>query len=153
VARASRIAGENGSCVGPVARQPIKSDEVRDHQHWHIENRDRVRGAQLARDSWKTELDGVVVVEEDVGRPHEIEGDDEEPKERTYSDREKGQQGQNSGCKVTVGGERGEASRQIGADDAGKNKDEPEEAEAVYSSDDAVRFWSAGSFVPVGVLV
>jgi hypothetical protein len=69
---ASPIAGENGSCVGPMARQPIESDEVRDHQHWHIENRDRVRGTQLARDSWKTELDGVVVVEEDVGRPHEI---------------------------------------------------------------------------------
>ena len=67
----------------------MESDEVRDHQHWHIENRDRVRGTQLARYDWKTELDGVVVVEEDVGRPHEIEGDHEEPKERTYPDREK----------------------------------------------------------------
>jgi hypothetical protein len=38
-----------------------------------------------------------------------------------------------------VGSERGEASWQI-ADDTWKDKDEPEEAEAVQSSDGAMRF-------------
>ena len=84
--------------------------------------------------------DGVVVVDEDVGRSHEIEGDDEEPEERTYPYREKRQNGQHPGCEVAVGGERGEAGGQIGADDAGKDKDEPEEAKAVQRSDDAVCF-------------
>jgi hypothetical protein len=45
--------------------------------------------------------------------------------------REKGQYGQDPGCKVAVGGEHGEASGQVGADDAWKDKNEPEEAEAV----------------------
>jgi len=61
-------------------------------------------------------------------------------KERTYPYREKGQQGQDPGCKVAVGGARGEVSRQIGADELWKEKDQPEEAEAVQSSDGALRF-------------
>jgi hypothetical protein len=31
----------------------------------------------------------MVIVEDEVGRPHEIEGDDEQPKEWTYPYREK----------------------------------------------------------------
>ena len=113
-----RTASENGSCAGPRADQPIESDEVRKHQHGYVEDRDRVGRAQLSRDRWKAELDGVVVGKEDVGRPREIERDDEEPKQRTYSDREKGQQGENSGCEVTIGGECGKPGRQMAADDA-----------------------------------
>jgi hypothetical protein len=83
---------------------------VRDHEHWHVDDRYCISCALLPRQRRKTNLDGVVVVEDDVDRSHEIEGDDEQPKERTYSYREKGQYGQNPGCKVAVGGERGEAS-------------------------------------------
>ena len=43
-------------------------------------------------------------------------------------------------AKSPVGGERGEAGGQIGADDAWKNEDQPEEAEAVQSRDGALRF-------------
>jgi len=49
---------------------------VRDHQHWHIDDRNHVCGAQLPRQRRKTCLDGVVIVEEDVRRPNKIEGDD-----------------------------------------------------------------------------
>src|ERR1700682_1582311 len=41
---------------------------------------------------------------------------------------------------VDVGGEGGEAGRQIGADDARNDEDEPEEAEAVQGGDGALRF-------------
>ena len=71
-------------------------------------------------------------------RPHEIEGDDEKPKERAYPCREKRQNGQHSGREVTVGGESGEAGGQIGADDARKDKDQPEEAKAVQCGDGAL---------------
>ncbi len=46
---------------------------------------------------------------------------------------------QHSGCEVAVGGERSEAGGQIGADDAWKDEDEPEEAEAVQSGDGTLR--------------
>ena len=49
------------------------------------------------------------------------------------------------GRKVAVGGERGEAGGQMWPDDAWKDKDEPEEAEAVQSGDGAVRFEAAPS--------
>jgi len=74
--------------------QPIDSNEVRDHEHWHVENRDRICGTQLPRQRRKAEPDRVVIIEEDVDRPDEIEGDDEQPKERTYPHRKKGQHGQ-----------------------------------------------------------
>ena len=75
--------------------------------------------------------------------PTRLKRDDEQPKERTYPYREKRQHGQQPGCQVAVGGERGETSGQVGADDARKDKDEPEEAKAVQSRDNAVRFDSA----------
>jgi hypothetical protein len=34
-------------------------------------------------------LDGVVVIDDEVDRANGAEGDDEQPEERTYSDREK----------------------------------------------------------------
>ena len=43
--------------------------------------------------------------------------------------------GQHSGCEVTVGGEGGEASGQIRAYDARKDKDEPKKSKAVQCSD------------------
>ena len=77
--------------------------------------------ASAGRPTWIA----VVVVDDDVDRPDEIEGDDEQPKQRTYPDREKRQHGQHPGCEVAVGGEGGEAGRQIGADDAGRMKTSP----------------------------
>ena len=82
----------------------------------------------------------MVIVEDDVGCTDDIEGDDEQPKERTYPYRKKRQDGEHSSCEVAVGGERGETSGQIGTDDAWKDKDEPEEAKTVQGRDDAVRF-------------
>ena len=41
------------------------------------------------RHSRKPDMDGVVIVEDQVGRPHEIEADDEQPKERAHPYREK----------------------------------------------------------------
>src|SRR6266849_932576 len=125
------IADEGLRRLGPRTHQQIERGAVRDHQQGHVDDRDRVCGSQLPRQRRKVDLDGVVIIEDDVGRPHEIEGDDERPKERTYPYREKRQHGQHPGCEVAIGGEGGEASRQIGADDAGKDEDEPEEAEAV----------------------
>src|SRR6202008_414314 len=88
----------------------------------------------------KANLDGVVIVEEEVNRPNEIEGDDEKPEQRTYPYREKRQDGEQPGCQVPVGSERGEASGgQIRTDDPRKDKDEAEEAEAVQRSDGALR--------------
>ena len=71
--------------------------------------------------------------------PDEIEGDDEQPEERTYPDREKRQHGEHAGREVAIGGKGGEARGQVGADDARDDEDEPEEAEAVQGSDGAKR--------------
>ena len=64
----------------------------------------------------------------------------EQPKEWTYPYREKRQDCEQPGWQVPVGGECGETSNwQIRVDDAWKDKDEPEEAEAVQVSDGALR--------------
>jgi hypothetical protein len=42
----------------------------------------------VPRQRKKADLVAVIIVEDDVGRAHEIEGDDEQPKKRTYPDRE-----------------------------------------------------------------
>ena len=88
---------------------------------------------------WKVQLDGVVIVADEVGRPHDIEGDDEQPKERPYPDSQKRQDGKQPGREVTVSGEVGETGRQI-AGNARKDEDQPEEAKAVQGSDSALRF-------------
>jgi len=75
---------------------------VRDHQHGHVDDRDRVRGAQLPRQRRKANLGGVVIVEDEIDHPHEIERRDEQPKERTYPYREKRQDGKQPGCQVPV---------------------------------------------------
>src|SRR5215469_6734173 len=77
----------------------------------------------------------MVVVDDDVGHPREIECDHKRPKRRTYPCGEKRKHGQHSGGEVTVRGERSESSRQIRPHDARKNKDEPEESKAVQCSD------------------
>jgi DNA-binding transcriptional LysR family regulator len=53
-------------------RQKIESGEVRDHQQRHVNDRDRVRGAQLPRQRRQAAWDGVVVVEDEIGRAHDI---------------------------------------------------------------------------------
>ena len=94
---------------------------MRDHQHGHVNNWDCVRGAQLPCHRGKADLDGVVIVEDEIDHPHEIEGHREQPKERTYSYREKRKDRKQPGCQVPVSSERGEASDgQIRADDAWK---------------------------------
>src|SRR3984893_16157911 len=135
----------SGRIVGGASRlglrkcQQIECGDVCDHQHRDVDDRDRVGDAQLPRQRRKADLVAVVVVDDDVDRGDEIEGDDEQPKERTYAYGEKRHDCQHPGCKVTVGSEGGEASRQIGADDARNDEDEPEEAEAVQNSDGALR--------------
>jgi hypothetical protein len=69
---------------GLRTQQQIECDDVRDHQHGHVDDRDRIRGAQLPRQRRKANLGGVVIVADEVNRPNEIEGDDEKPEERTY---------------------------------------------------------------------
>ncbi len=96
-----------------------------------------VCGAQLPSHSRKAETDGVVIVEDQVGRPHEIEADDEQPKERTDPYREKGQHGEHASRQVPVGSEYGEVGGQIGAHHAWKDEDQPKESEAVQSRDGA----------------
>ena len=90
----------------------------------------------------------MVIVEDQVDKPREIEGDDEQPKQRTDPDREQRQHGQHAGCKIPVGGEHGEACGQIGADHARKDEDEPEEAEAVQRSDRTLCFEMVHRFEP-----
>jgi hypothetical protein len=52
---------------------------LRDHQHGHVDDRDRVGGAQLPRQRRRADLDGVVIVEDEVDRSHEIKGNYEQP--------------------------------------------------------------------------
>jgi len=52
--------------------------------------------------------------------------------------RSSGKNGQCPRCQVPVGGESGEGRGQIGADDPWDDKHQPEEAEAVQSSDSAL---------------
>ena len=134
------MAYQDARRLGMRTHQPIECDDVRDHQHGHVDESGSRMWRPTGPPSRKPDLDGVVIVEDEVGRPHEIEGDHEQPKERPYPYGEKRQDGQHSGCKVAISGERGEASRQARADDAWKNKNQPEEAEAVQSSDDTLRF-------------
>ena len=124
---------------GQRAQQPIESDEVRDHQHGDVEDGDNVSGTHLPGDCGKAGADGVEIVEEDIGHADEIEGDDERPEERTHPYGEKREEGQHAGREVTIGGEGGKACGQM-ADDAWKDEDEPEEAEAVQGGDGAVGF-------------
>src|SRR6516162_7542508 len=113
-------------------QQEIKCDCVRDHEQGYVDDRDRVSAAELPRHRGKTQTSGVVVVDDDVDCPHEIEGDDERPKQRRYPCGEKRQNGQDCGGEVTAGGEGGEPGRQIRAYDAREDKDEPEESKAVH---------------------
>ena len=55
---------------------------------------DRVAGAQLPRQRWKTNLVAVVLVDDDVDSPHNVEGDDKQPKERTHPCAEECEHGQ-----------------------------------------------------------
>ena len=78
------------------------------------------------------------IVEEQIAGAHKVEGDDEDPKERTDPHREQRQYGQQAGGEIAVGGGRGETGRQVRPDDAGNQEDETEEAEAVQRGDRAM---------------
>src|SRR5882762_446016 len=52
VRRRRRIAGEGSNGLGLRTQQQIKCDDVRDHPHGHVDNRDSVGGAQLPRRSF-----------------------------------------------------------------------------------------------------
>ena len=69
-----------GPCLGLTTRQQIECCDVRDHQQRHIDDRDRVRGAQFPCQRRKAELAAVIIVDDDVGCSCEIEGYDEDPK-------------------------------------------------------------------------
>jgi TetR/AcrR family transcriptional regulator, transcriptional repressor for nem operon len=70
---------------------------VRDDQHGHIHDRGHMRRSQLPRQCRKPDLRGVVIVEDEIDQPNEIERDDEQPEERTYSYREKRHDGEHTG--------------------------------------------------------
>jgi hypothetical protein len=57
-------------------QQKIECDDVRDHQHGHIHDRDHIRRSQLPRQCWKPDLRGVVIVEDEIDQPNEIERDE-----------------------------------------------------------------------------
>ena len=78
-------------------QQQIECDDVRDYQHGDVDDRDGVGGSQLPRDRGKADLNGVIVVDEQVSYPREIECDDGKPKEGAYPYCEKRQDGQYSG--------------------------------------------------------
>src|SRR5260221_14026002 len=103
--------------------------DVRDKQRGQVVGGDRVGGARFPRHCRKVDLSGVVIVEDDVDRPHEIESTDEQPKERPYPDGAKRQEGEHPSCEVVISGERAEGRRQMGADDAEKDENKPEQAE------------------------
>src|SRR5262249_50845543 len=120
-----------------TTQQPIEGCDVRDHEQRNIEDWDGVRRAQLSGHRRQANADGMVIVENEINGPDDIEGDDEEPKNRPYPGREKGQDGQQSGSQVPIGREGSEASGKV-ANDAWKNKDKSEEAKAVQSGDGSV---------------
>ena len=76
-------------------------------------------------------MDRMEIVDDDVDRPHQIEGDDEQPEERTYLSREQHKDGEQSGREIAISSQRREACGQVGTDNARKDEDEPEEAKAV----------------------
>jgi hypothetical protein len=57
--------------------QQIECSDVRDNQRGQVEYRDPVRCTQLAGQRGKLELNAMVIVDNDVGRPCDIEGEDE----------------------------------------------------------------------------
>src|SRR6516162_2447695 len=138
--RRGSLAGKGPRRPGQRTHQQIECDDVRDNQYGHVDDWDRVGGAQFPRQWSKADLNAVIVVDNDVDGAHDIESDDKQPKKRTYSYGQKRQHGQHSGREVTVSSEDGEVGRQIGADDTWKDEDEPEEAEAVQSGDEALCF-------------
>jgi len=79
---------------------------------------------------WKADLD-VVIVDDEVDRAHEIEGEDERPEERANPHREKRQHGQKPGCKIAVRCELSESRGQVVTYNTRKEEYEPEKAEAV----------------------
>src|SRR5215471_10895264 len=109
---------------------------------------DRIGAAQLPRHRRKAGLNGVVIVDDDVGWAHDIEGDDESTKQRTYLCGEERQDGQHSGGEVTVGGEGGEPDGQSRPYDSRKDKDEPEESKTVQCSDCTLRRESIHNLEP-----
>src|SRR5215467_6195396 len=127
--------------------QQIKCDDVRNHQQRDVNDRDHVGGTQLSCQGWKAELGGVIIVDDEVGRAHEVEGDNEQPKDRTYPHSEKCQDGEKPRREIAIGGERGEAFWQI-ADDAREDEDESEETEAVQGRDRTLCFDSVHRLEP-----
>src|SRR5579863_10711939 len=128
--------------------QQIERDCVGDHQQGHIDDRNRIGSAELPWHHIKASLNRVVIVDGDVGCPHEIQGDNEGPKQRADPCGEKGQNGQHPSCEITVGSERCEASRHTRANDSRKDKDEPEESKAVQRSDGTLGFESVHRLEP-----
>jgi hypothetical protein len=71
------IAGQYASCLGLRTYQQIESDDVRNHQRGHVDDGDRVGGAQLPWYRGEANLVAVEVVDDDIRRANDIEGDDE----------------------------------------------------------------------------
>ena len=50
---------------------------MRDHQQGHVNDRDRICGAQLPSHRRKADPEGMVVVDDDIAEPDEVESADE----------------------------------------------------------------------------
>ena len=90
--------------AGQRTQQQIECGDVRNHRDRHVDDRDGEGGSQLPRHRGKADLNGVVVVDEQVSYSCEIECDGEKRKARTCPYCEKRQDGHRSGCKVPIGG-------------------------------------------------
>lgn len=78
------MVGERRSHLRLRTTQQIEGHDVRDHSSGHVDDGDRLHGAHLPHERRKPDLSGVIIVEDEVGRPNEIESDGKQPKERTY---------------------------------------------------------------------
>lgn len=82
----------------------------------------------------------MVIVNDDVDRTRQIEGGNQEPEEGTYPYREKSKDRKQAGYEIAVRSEWRKPFRQIGANNARKNKYKAEKAKAVQRSDGALCF-------------
>src|SRR5579871_5297642 len=112
-------------------REQVERNAVRDHQRGHVQDRYRISGAQLTGNLRKIEYRPVIVVDEDVDRPDDVECDEERIEKGGDPERHERKQRQHAGGEVPVGREGGEGRREVWAYHAGQDENQPEEPEAV----------------------
>jgi len=140
ILKCRRAAGKRSNRSRLRTQQEVKRNDVSDHEHGHVDDRYEVCNAELAGYCRDASPDRMVIIEDEIDHSHQIEGRDEQPKEWTYPYGKKRQDSEYAGRQVPVGGECGEADRQIRTCNAGQYKDQPEKAETVQGSNGALGF-------------